>query len=47
VDTLARLIPSLAAYRALIGRRPFDHAFLVEIVDGVLLPALGITTSPS
>jgi len=42
VDTLAQLIPSLAAYRALIERRPFDHAFLVEILDGVLLPALGI-----
>lgn len=43
VDTLANLIPSLAAYRALIQRRPFDHAFLVEIIDGVLLPALGMS----
>lgn len=42
VDTVAQIIPSLAAYRALIQRRPFDHAFLVEIIDGVLLPALGI-----
>ncbi|MET0321937.1 MAG: TetR/AcrR family transcriptional regulator [Duganella sp.] len=43
VDTVAQIIPSLAAYRALIQRRPFDHAFLVEIIDGVLLPALGMT----
>jgi AcrR family transcriptional regulator len=42
IDTVAQIIPSLAAYRALIQRRPFDHAFLVEIIDGVLLPALGI-----
>lgn len=42
VETAAQIIPSLAAYRALIQRRPFDHAFLVEIIDGVLLPALGI-----
>jgi AcrR family transcriptional regulator len=43
VDTLAQIIPSLAAYRALIQRRPFDHAFLVEIIDGVLLPALRVS----
>ena len=42
VDTLAQIIPSLATYRALIQRRPFDHAFLVEIIDGVLLPALRV-----
>ena len=42
LDTVAQIIPSLAAYRALIQRRPFDRAFLVEIIDGVLLPALGI-----
>jgi AcrR family transcriptional regulator len=42
IDTVAQIIPSLASYRALIQRRPFDHDFLVEIIDGVLLPALGI-----
>jgi AcrR family transcriptional regulator len=41
-DTVARIIPSLAAYRTLIQRRQFDYAYLVEIIDGVLLPALGI-----
>ena len=41
LDMVAQIIPSLAAYRALIQRRPFDHAFLVETIDGVLLPALG------
>ena len=42
VDTVAHIIPSLAAYRTLVQRRPFDHAYLVEIIDGVILPALGI-----
>lgn len=42
VDLLAQIIPSLAAYRALVLRRPFELAFLTELIDGVLLPALGI-----
>lgn len=42
VDTLARIIPSLGGYRSLVERKPFDHAFLVEMLDHVLLPALGI-----
>lgn len=45
VETLAQIIPSLAAYRTLIQRRPFDRALLVEIIDAVLLPALGIAVS--
>ncbi len=42
VETLAQIIPSMAAYRALVQRRPFERAFLVGLLDGVLLPALGI-----
>lgn len=42
VETMASIIPSLAAYRSLIERRPFDRAFLVEMIDNVLLPALSI-----
>ncbi|MEA5362791.1 TetR/AcrR family transcriptional regulator [Amycolatopsis sp., V23-08] len=40
VETLAQIIPSIAAYRALIQRKPFDRDFLVSIIDGVLLPAV-------
>ncbi|MET0425141.1 MAG: TetR/AcrR family transcriptional regulator [Actinoplanes sp.] len=40
VETLAQIIPSIAAYRALIQRKPFDRDFLVAIIDGVLLPAV-------
>lgn len=42
IETLAQIIPSVAAYRALIQQRPFERAFLVKMLDGVLLPALGI-----
>jgi len=50
IETIATIIPSLGAYRSLIERRPFDRAFLVEMIDHVLLPALaikGAATAPS
>lgn len=42
LEIMATIIPSLAAYRSLIERKPFDRAFLVEMIDHVLLPALSI-----
>ncbi|MFI1993729.1 TetR/AcrR family transcriptional regulator [Actinoplanes sp. NPDC020271] len=39
VDTLASVLPSMAAYRAIIQRKPFDREFLASIIDRVLLPA--------
>ena len=40
IDTLSQVTASVAAYRSLIQRKPFDLAFLVSMVDGVILPAL-------
>ncbi|WGY47165.1 TetR/AcrR family transcriptional regulator [Vibrio sp. ABG19] len=40
INAVSRVIPSMAAYRALIQRKPFDLPFLTTIIDGVLLPAL-------
>jgi AcrR family transcriptional regulator len=40
IDTIAQVIPSMAAYRALVQRKPFEWDFLVTLIDGVLLPAL-------
>ncbi|PPU06357.1 TetR/AcrR family transcriptional regulator [Xanthomonas arboricola] len=40
IECAAQVVPSMAAYRALIQRKPFDLAFLVRMIDGVLLPAL-------
>jgi hypothetical protein len=42
LDTLAQIMPSMGAYRALIQRRAFDRAFLIEMIVGLLLPALGL-----
>lgn len=45
VETIATIIPSLGAYRSLIERKPFDRAFLIEMIDHVLLPALSISNA--
>ncbi|WP_286917220.1 MULTISPECIES: TetR/AcrR family transcriptional regulator [Pseudomonas] len=40
INALSQVLPSMAAYRALIQKKPFDLEFLTALVDGVLLPAL-------
>lgn len=42
VETLALVSASMAAHRVLIQRKPVDRAFLVSVIDGVLLPAVGL-----
>jgi AcrR family transcriptional regulator len=42
VETLAVLVPSMTAYRVLILKQPVDRAYLLSLIDGVLLPAVGI-----
>jgi AcrR family transcriptional regulator len=42
VDTLAVLMPAMAAFRTLVQRKPVDREFLLSIIDGVLLPAAGV-----
>jgi AcrR family transcriptional regulator len=42
IEPLALLSPSMAAYRVLILRKPVDRKFLISLIDGVLLPAVGI-----
>jgi len=46
IDTIAMVSPSMAAYRVLILRKPVDREFLVSLIDGVILPALGVTPTP-
>lgn len=40
IEAVSRVIPSMAAYRVFIQRKPFDRDFLVSLIDGVVLPAL-------
>ena len=32
----------MAAYRVLILQKPVDRAFLISLIDGVILPAVGL-----
>ena len=43
VETIAHIGPSMAAYRTLVERKPVDRDYLASIIDGVVLPALGLT----
>jgi AcrR family transcriptional regulator len=43
IETIAQIGPSMAAYRTLAQRKPVDRDFLVSIIDGVVLPALGLS----
>jgi AcrR family transcriptional regulator len=42
IETLSMVAPSMAAYRVLVLKKPVDRAFLVSLIDGVLLPAVGL-----
>ena len=42
IETLSLITPSMAAYRVLVLKKPVDRPFLISLIDGVLLPALGI-----
>lgn len=42
VETLAMIVPSMTAYRVLILQQPVDRDYLLSLIDGVLLPAVGI-----
>ncbi|AMM20486.1 AcrR family transcriptional regulator [Frondihabitans sp. PAMC 28766] len=42
VDTLSMISPSMVAYRTLVQKRPVDREFLISIIDGVVLPAVGL-----
>lgn len=45
IDIASQVIPSMAAYRALIQRKPFQLQFLTQVIDHLLLPALGIVAA--
>ncbi len=47
IETIAHIGPSMAAYRVLVQRKPVDRAFLIAMIDGVVLPALGIVPVPT
>jgi hypothetical protein len=42
LDTIAMIMPSMIAYRVLMLHEPVDREFLLSVIDGVLLPAVGV-----
>ncbi|HXR43888.1 MAG TPA: TetR/AcrR family transcriptional regulator [Pseudolysinimonas sp.] len=42
VDLLAQVGGAMATHRTLIQRKPVDRAFILSIIDGVILPAVGL-----
>jgi AcrR family transcriptional regulator len=42
IATLALVAPSMAAFRTLVERKPIDREYLISLIDGVVLPALGL-----
>ncbi|WP_121371813.1 TetR/AcrR family transcriptional regulator [Frondihabitans australicus] len=42
VDRLAMISPSMVAYRTLVQKKVADREFLLSIIDGVILPAVGV-----
>jgi AcrR family transcriptional regulator len=42
IETLSLIAPSMAAYRVLVLKKPVNREFLISLIDGVLLPAVGL-----
>ncbi|MDQ1582068.1 MAG: hypothetical protein QOF36_122 [Microbacteriaceae bacterium] len=42
IETLSLIKASMVAYRTLIQRKTIDREFLISLIDGVLLPAVGL-----
>jgi AcrR family transcriptional regulator len=42
IQTLSLVTPGMIAHRVLILRKPVDREFLISLIDGVLLPAVGL-----
>ncbi len=47
LDTLSKVVASIAGFRTIIERKPFTREFLVSVIDSVVLPALGVKRAPS
>jgi AcrR family transcriptional regulator len=42
IDAVALISPAMAAYRVLVLQKPVDREFLLSVIDGVILPAVGL-----
>jgi AcrR family transcriptional regulator len=42
IETLSMVSPSMTAYRTLILKKPVTRDYLISLIDGVILPAVGL-----
>jgi len=42
IETLSLITPAMAAYRVLILRKTVDRDYIMSLIDGVMLPAVGL-----
>jgi hypothetical protein len=42
VETIAQIVPAMVAYRTLVQGALVERAFVLSVIDGVLLPLLGL-----
>jgi AcrR family transcriptional regulator len=45
VDAIAVLSQAMATYRVMILRKPVDRAFILSVLDGVVMPAVGLSAT--
>jgi AcrR family transcriptional regulator len=45
-ETLAMVTSAMASQRVIMLKKPVDRAFLLSVIDGVILPALGLAPHP-
>ena len=43
IETLAVVSQAMATYRVMILRKPVDRSFILSVIDGVILPAVGLS----
>jgi len=44
IELISLVSQSMATYRTIMLRKPVDREFLISVIDGVLMPALGLAT---
>ena len=43
IEAIAMLSQAMATYRVMILRKPVDRAFILSVLDGVVMPAVGLS----
>ncbi|WP_395639799.1 TetR/AcrR family transcriptional regulator [Pseudolysinimonas sp.] len=47
IELAAMIAPAMVSYRVLMLRTPTTRDFMISLIDGVILPALGIRATPA